>query len=419
MRSLILLIFLVLFPDAKGQNTIFYEIADFYHFKNGAVSLTFDDGSPDQFSTGVKILDQFNYKGTFFIVTSSEDEYWSLLDTMAKNGHEIGSHTVNHPNLKDISIEDAKFELEQSKAVIEKNIKNYQCFSLSYPFGRSNETVREITSQIYQAARSGDYGLNAGNEFYFYQLKTFICGTGTKMKTANQQVNAALVENKWLIESYHGFDGEAYQPVTSDFFTKHLQYIKSKEDYLWIAPFKDVVKYLKERKYTKIELTDSAYNFYSFSIKGSLPDSIYKFPLSLRVKIPRFWGGLKVTQNDIDVPFQIKSDVCDNKYATFDAVPNGGKINIIAGKTGIDTECNHCGFVVFPNPFSQTLTILSNASDKSEFSIYDSKGSCMLMDKINAEIKIINTSDWKSGVYILSIKPAENSKFIIKKIVKE
>ena len=116
----------------------------------------------------------------------------------------------------------------------------------------------------------------------------------------------------------------------------------------------------------------------------------------------------------------MQSDICDNKYILFDAIPDYGDIIMIAGNVSIDsTNCNHCEVTAFPNPFSQTLTILSNASDKGEFSIYDSKGSCMLMDKINSEIKIINTSVWKSGVYILSIKLAENSKFIIKKIVKE
>ena len=422
MFKLVTVILLALSNYAAGQTMskpIFYEIADFYHFKNGAVSLTFDDGSPDQFSIGAKILDQFNYKGTFFVVTSSEDKYWDLLDTMVKTGHEIGSHTINHPNLKEISFEDAKIELAQSKVAIEQNIKNYYCFSLAYPFGKSNETVREFAAQIYQAARSGDYGLNAENESYYFQLKTFICGTGTKMKTANQQVKAAALENKWLIETYHGFDGQAYQPVTSDFFTKHLQFIKSKEEYLWIATFRDVVKYLKERKYTKVELADSSYNHYSFSINDCLQDSIYNFPLSLKVKIPELWDSVKVTQNDIDIPCQIQIDICNNKYVIFDAVPNKGKVIITAGNISIDiAECNHCEFVVFPNPFSQTLTLLSTPSD-GELKIYDSKGACMLKDNMNFEIKEINTSEWKSGVYIMSVKLRGNTNAIIKKLVKQ
>ena len=41
---------------------------------------------------------------------------------MNKNGIEFGSHTVNHPILTNISLDDAKWEIENSKNCIEENI---------------------------------------------------------------------------------------------------------------------------------------------------------------------------------------------------------------------------------------------------------------------------------------------------------
>jgi peptidoglycan/xylan/chitin deacetylase (PgdA/CDA1 family) len=422
--TLVTLILLALSHYSCGQTTlkpIFYEFANFYHFKSGAVSITFDDGSSSQFSVGLKFLDQYHYKGTFFVTTSDEDDvHWVMMNTMVKNGHEIGSHTVNHPKLKEISLDSIKHELEQSKAIIEQNIKDYQCTSLAYPFGRSNEAVRKIASELYQASRSGDYGLNFADGSYYFNLKTFVCGTHTKMKTANQYVNTAILENKWLIETYHGFDGEAYSPVTSDFFQRHLQYIKSKEDYLWIATFKDVVKYLKERQSAKIELIDSSYNFYSFNIKDCLPDSIYNFPLTLKIKIPKQWDNVKVTQNNIDAGCQIQFDVFENKYVVFDVVPDKGIVSINAGKVNTDSvSCTCCKFVVFPNPFRQSLTLLSNPKGEGFIQIYNAKGSCVMTGHFEGEIQKIDTSNWEPGVYILVMKLQGVKNPIIQKILKQ
>ncbi len=45
------------------------EIAKWQHGKTGAVSLTYDDGSINQFRIAVPIMDSFNFPATFFIIT--------------------------------------------------------------------------------------------------------------------------------------------------------------------------------------------------------------------------------------------------------------------------------------------------------------------------------------------------------------
>jgi peptidoglycan/xylan/chitin deacetylase (PgdA/CDA1 family) len=46
------------------------EITKWQHGKSGAVSLTYDDGSIDQFRLAVPIMDTFSFPVTFFIITA-------------------------------------------------------------------------------------------------------------------------------------------------------------------------------------------------------------------------------------------------------------------------------------------------------------------------------------------------------------
>lgn len=47
------------------------EIAKWQYAKKGAVSLTYDDGSINQFRVAVSIMDSFRFPATFFIITGN------------------------------------------------------------------------------------------------------------------------------------------------------------------------------------------------------------------------------------------------------------------------------------------------------------------------------------------------------------
>ena len=62
---------------------------------NGAISLSFDDGSQAQLDIAIPILDEFGLHGTFYINPrdTSNLEPWRRVGL---NGHEIGNHTIQH-----------------------------------------------------------------------------------------------------------------------------------------------------------------------------------------------------------------------------------------------------------------------------------------------------------------------------------
>lgn len=69
MQPKFLLTFILLtfvFASTYSQKT---EITTWQDDKAAAISLTFDDGSPNQFSVAMPMLDKLNIPATFFIIT--------------------------------------------------------------------------------------------------------------------------------------------------------------------------------------------------------------------------------------------------------------------------------------------------------------------------------------------------------------
>lgn len=114
------------------------------------ILLTFDDGRRDSYTTVFPILKKYNFTATMFIVTKTlgssirvnQEEIKEMLDY----GITIGSHTVSHLNLSNLSKEGMRKELISSKRVLEENFGitvNYLC----YPSGRYDDMVLEVVKE--------------------------------------------------------------------------------------------------------------------------------------------------------------------------------------------------------------------------------------------------------------------------------
>ena len=106
------------------------------------VSLTFDDGNADQMSS-VSTLNQLGLKGTFFITTGWIDQPGWLtrgqLATIAAAGHEIGGHTVTHPDLTTVTADEATRQICNGRATLAG--WGFPTTSFAYPFAAVNPAV--------------------------------------------------------------------------------------------------------------------------------------------------------------------------------------------------------------------------------------------------------------------------------------
>ncbi|MCS6968607.1 MAG: polysaccharide deacetylase family protein [Cytophagales bacterium] len=126
------------------------------------IILTFDDGYRDNYENLLPLMERYGYKGVIFLLGDSSItyNYWdadrgyhraALMDkaqrlAFAKAGWEIGAHTMTHPDLTQLSEEEAFAEIVNSKLQLEKEInKPVQVFA--YPFGFYNEKVKKMVQQ--------------------------------------------------------------------------------------------------------------------------------------------------------------------------------------------------------------------------------------------------------------------------------
>ncbi|MBN2292956.1 MAG: polysaccharide deacetylase family protein [Pirellulales bacterium] len=76
---------------------------------------------------------------------------WDEMKSLRQRGHLIGSHTISHPNLAHISLDDAMVELCRSKEILEKHLGE-EIIHFSYPSPilqpHWTEQTRAMTSKI-------------------------------------------------------------------------------------------------------------------------------------------------------------------------------------------------------------------------------------------------------------------------------
>lgn len=130
------------------------------------IIITFDDGFECIYQQALPVLQQHAMAATFFAVIdwigkkSSWDVFGnrlhmskSELQAVAAAGHEIGSHTLSHPDLTLLSPQALVRELADSKKTLE-DLLGRPVRSLSFPFGQWNERVWRTAQECGYTAAS-------------------------------------------------------------------------------------------------------------------------------------------------------------------------------------------------------------------------------------------------------------------------
>jgi peptidoglycan/xylan/chitin deacetylase (PgdA/CDA1 family) len=108
----------------------------------GEVVLTFDDGpTPKNTRPILAALAAQCTKATFFMLGEMAAEYPDLVKEIAGLGHTIGAHTWSHPNLKRLSEEQARVQIESAFTVIEKAAGQPIAPFFRYPYLSESEAV--------------------------------------------------------------------------------------------------------------------------------------------------------------------------------------------------------------------------------------------------------------------------------------
>lgn len=409
------------------------EISKFQYGKTGAISITFDDATINQFRKAVPILDTLGIKGTFYINTSvipgskfppkwigrpiaeiinetastptnkdnlferaaalrfldienaiekhnsagslfetnkldeaykkvdsafeqarNKKSYtekrpvlltgdritWPEIKTFATNGHEFGSHTISHPRLAVLDEPNILYELEKCKEEIHSQLGAEHTFSAECPFGTENERVMEYAYKIHPALRnrmpeqwleelnrgSKKQPGTTGKEYVQWQRGPL---TKTPMDLMKSWVDTLLVhDNFWLVLTFHGVDGIGWEAKPSSEHREYFSYMKQKENQLWIATFKDVTKYMRQRMNANLKV-DKQENKIVIHLDHSLDKNMYNLPLTLKTYVDPAWKTIAIKQADKVIQFETLVDQ-KGSYVLYQAFGGGPPIEIFS-----------------------------------------------------------------------------------------
>ncbi len=148
-------------------------------------TVTFDDGLKNH-KDAAKLIRDHNVLGCFFItpavidldpqripaycrdvlrIQPTEFMNWEDLTQLLDWGHEVGSHTVTHPNMSTITLDQAQYELQTSREILTAKLGQAKHFA--WPLGKfshfSPAVARAVEDAGYESCASAERGSHAAH----------------------------------------------------------------------------------------------------------------------------------------------------------------------------------------------------------------------------------------------------------------
>lgn len=202
------------------------------------VYVTFDDGYSDQYDVARSILSRNGVKATFYIVYEWVGQTgfmtWNQIDTLMSEGHEIGSHSRNHPDdMNRLSATQLTNESATVKSLFWTQ-HNIETLTFAYPhsLGYDNSTVTSAlvnAGYLYdRAAGAETWNRLTGTRPW---VKSFACDyTDNPDYTFDEfksYVNKAHGDEAVVLMYHHVADSGEYRVSVAE-FTQEMDYLKTK-----------------------------------------------------------------------------------------------------------------------------------------------------------------------------------------------
>jgi peptidoglycan/xylan/chitin deacetylase (PgdA/CDA1 family) len=242
---------------------------DKFQWPNGAkaaVSLSYDDALNSQLDSAIPALNQYGFKGSFYLTLSSKviterREEWSAI---AEQGHELGNHTINHacrgslPNRQwvDTNNDLDKKTMAQIKQEIIKanNLLN----------AIDGQTIRTFTLPCGDAIVEGS-DLLPEIVPYFVGIKSHVAVIPISMRGYNpknapvlapskvsgqaliHQVEIAAKNNSIASFTFHGI-GADHLAISIDAHQELLDYLAKNRTIYWVDTYRNISLYIDKHQ---------------------------------------------------------------------------------------------------------------------------------------------------------------------------
>lgn len=277
------------------------------------------------------------------VLLTGEVITWDEIRKFANDGHEFGNHTISHPRLAVLNEANLLYELEKGKEEILNQLGEKHTFSAECPFGTEDERVMEYAYKIHPALRnrmpepflveinrsSTDFpGIDHGKEYVQWQRGPLKKHGVPEMKS---WVDTLLTHNNvWLVLTFHGVDNIGWEAKPHEELRTYFSYMKQHEAKLWIATFRDVTKYMRERMNASLK-SEIQRGKIRVMLSHSLDKNLYDIPLTLKTYVNSDWKEMKVTQGGRSLAYKLRSDQ-GGDYILYSAMPGDTAVEIAQGE---------------------------------------------------------------------------------------
>jgi peptidoglycan/xylan/chitin deacetylase (PgdA/CDA1 family) len=165
------------------------------------VALTFDDGYADNATSAWPVLRRYGYPATLFFVTGLAGQHndwdvkrgrhrlplltWDEVRELDATGFRAQSHSVTHPDLRELPPEEMAAEIGNSRDHMGSELSPSATRLFAYPYGgRSQSVIAAARAAGYDAAFSARPGLNATHTNQWDRPRVAIHGTDGLLKFA-------------------------------------------------------------------------------------------------------------------------------------------------------------------------------------------------------------------------------------------
>ncbi|MBN2081796.1 polysaccharide deacetylase family protein [bacterium] len=325
-------------PDPENLPEM--QVATWQGNATAALSLTFDDGTPEHWTRGLALWQEYGFRVTLGIIARTfqqAPERLPQLQIAFNAGHELANHTSTHPDLTTLTEMDCCNELTTCQQLLLNNVQGLdRIYTVIYPYEEYNDTVIDrLTEMGYMFARSGaqsisDYAeINDAWDPPRMHLYSWANQRELPMWMWDSIIDAVVADGGWQIEQCHGIGdldepGVGWSPRPETEYRAHYDHIASYGDQLWVAPVGEVGRYILERNVAEFVVLDYTDTELTFILTDTLDNNIFDVPLTVIITLPTGWTAVSARQgvNELTVTTP------ESGLAQFDVAPGGGIVTL-------------------------------------------------------------------------------------------
>jgi peptidoglycan/xylan/chitin deacetylase (PgdA/CDA1 family) len=198
-------------------------------FKEGAITLTFDDAQISHFTKIFSLMKQYNFRGVEGFTHSFYDMTDIQLKEMQNYGWDIVNHGWNHIKQTANSKDDIEYDILRMMMYLkDKDFNGWRYFIA--PYGEM--FYYDLMSSYCIFSRGLYYTNNEGANMIpptnsFLNCKMIV--NSTSVDEIKNLINNTIERGEWLILLWHGLDDDGYEPWPLSNFKEILNFIKIKD----------------------------------------------------------------------------------------------------------------------------------------------------------------------------------------------